>query len=670
MTFTATGEPANDPPRVLLEVDPDSTDATWSTLVITRDGEQIRNQPPTGGETASTYDYEMPFGTVVEYVAQGTFLPFLAPDWTETWASLASWTGDTADWSVAGGEASSTVNLAAIERTASGSIQRLEVTDPANVVVIVATADELHSVGVRSDATGTTLAGLDTSVTTETGSYTLTVTEGTATVTGTTGWSIEVPASSGPFTKVMLFSDGGEYQETGTPWSSVGRADRIVVGASGNHYTLDINAKLVRKFNSAGVFQTSWSTTGTPNDLATDSSDNVYVTDQTSNLVRKFTSTGTASTTWSTTGTPIGVGVDSSDNVYVYDYLADVIRKYTSTGTVVTSWANGDTAEFTGGKALDVLPGGSTVYTVVSTDDSASDETTINWFSSTGTPLGSAWFGDESPNASIRVNSSGDYWVDTSLYDGTATGGPQVPIGSVSISPHIPRGLATSGSTILLADGTDNTVRSFASNTASVGTIATTLSVPVESFYETASLTLDITEAWLIHPGQPTLSVSIDAGTWRDEGINVDPASAQQTTAKSAVTFHQPVGRTRAVAITTGNRLEDEWELVLLTPRLADRDAVRAIVTDQTPLLLRSPTAFNWDLADGFYTVGDLPVNRLTPNLTNGYRRITLPLTPSDSPVVRTASERTYASLLEDAVDYAGLLLEYDTYTDLLLGTA
>ena len=111
-----------------------------------------------------------------------------------------------------------------------------------------------------------------------------------------------------------------QFGETGTPFSSTGKANRIAIAASGNIYALDVTAKLVRKFNSSGVFQLSWSTTNTPFDLALDSSENVYVTDTVSKLVRKYSSAGAAGITWSTTGTPNGIGIDSANSVYVYDF--------------------------------------------------------------------------------------------------------------------------------------------------------------------------------------------------------------------------------------------------------------------------------------------------------------------------------------------------------------
>ena len=244
-------------------------------------------------------------------------------------------------------------------------------------------------------------------------------------------------------------------------------------------------------------------------------------------------------------------------------------------------------------------------------------------------------------------------------------------IGSLSIAPHIVGMVRpTSTTSVLVGDKTDDTIRTFTIGTTSIGTIAVTPSVAAETFYEVTTATLNIDQAWLIHPAQPALSVSVDAGpnAWRDVGLNVDIASSQQTTAQSAVTLHNPVGRTRTVAIATGNRYEPEWQFVLLAPTLDDRDDVTAILRDQTPLLLRSPDSFGWDLPDGYYAIGDVSYDRVTPALQQPYRRITLPLTPSDPPVVRVATDRTWNTVVEQNDTWADVPLRYGTWDDLVLG--
>lgn len=568
------------------------------------------------------------------------------------------------DFLVYGGTVSSDTYFSSIQRTASGAIQRLVVEEPETVVVGVASADDTASVLVSFAIPGTVvLSGDETVDTPGSGSFTLTLLNGLATATGVDGWTLSTPYS-GDLTKVVLYSVGGSLIETSAFPISATTPGEIAMtrAASGNFYTVERTNNLVRKYGPTGTFLTSWSTTGSPNDIDVDSAENVYVTDSTNSLVRKYTSAGAAVTTWSTTGTPAGIGIDGSDQVYVVDQTAGRVRKYTSTGTVVTSWNTGLVDDF----YLAVTPTGTVLVSDWDNDTAGSNFWEI--YNSTGTFLDDDGWDNLIEPRGVAIDANYVYATSNTAitvqnYDGTS-------VAVVDAAGSTLRGIhADQAGSIYVTDIFNDQIRKFSSGTASIGSITATPAVDLVPFLESATVTVDIDEAWLIHPGQPALSVSIGAGTWRDDGINVDPLSSQQTTAKSAVTLHQPVGRTRSVAIATGNRLEDEWDLVLLTPRVVDRDAVRAIVHDQTPLLLRSPTAFNWDLPDGFYTVGDLPINRLTPDLTHGYRRITLPLIPSDSPVVATADERTYASVLLDSVDYAGLLLIYDTYTDLLLGT-
>lgn len=671
MTFTATGEPSNIPPRVKLDVATGVSGATFNSLTITQDGTPIRLQPPTGVESTTTYDYEMPFGTSVTYVASGAYLPFVAPEWSENWASLASWTADEPGWALGPGDTITSTTLGAIiSRTTAATIQRLEVTDPANVTVALVDSDEGLVAGITMvDGVVTLISAEEPSgVSTDgTGSFALTLIDGVASLTaGDVSWSLTVPYS-GSAIKVYLISAGGQFGDSGTSFSSVGDPDRIAIASGGNIYTLDIASKLVRKFNSAGVFQTSWSTTNTPNDIALDSSENVYVTDVPSKLVRKFNSTGTPSTTWSTTGVPAGIGIDSANAVYVYDQTANTIRKYTNTGTVTTSWSNIDPADSTN-KQLAVLPGGTTVYTFA--DEADDDAGWVNTWTSTGTPINSWNTGQV--DANLTVDSAGDFWLgeggSANKYSGT-TGGQ---VGGLSISPHtgaFVRATSTPG-TVLVGDTSNDTVRTFATTTATVGVVEVTPAVTPVAFLETTSVTLTITEAWLIHPGQPTLSVSLSGANWRDTGLNVDSASSQQNTSRAATTLHQPVGRTRTVAVASGNRLEEEWTLVLIAPTLDDRTDVRAITNDQTPLLVRSPASFNWDLTDGYYAIGDVAYDRMTANLTQPYRRITLPLTPSDPPVVRVNVDRTWADVVEQNIDWDEVKFTYESWSDLVLGVS
>jgi hypothetical protein len=660
MTFTATGEPSNIPPRILLELETDVAGATFNTLTVSRDGTPIRLQPPTGTEATETYDYEMPFGTAVQYTASGSYLPFVAPEWTENWAAYpGSWTELQAGWALGAGDTlTSSTYQAIITRTTAGTIQRVSVTDPSNVAFQVVTAASDLVALVTTEASGVTLYTSDGSGGTVvgSGSYTMTLIDGVVTVTADdASWSLEGTYSGTP-SKVALVSLGGEFAQTSS-FSTTGNADRIAVASGGNIYALDITAKLVRKFNSAGVFQTSWSTTGTPSGIAVDSGEAIYVTDTTSDLVRKYTSTGTAGITWSTTGNPLGLGIDAADAVYVLDETNNLVRKYTNLGVAGITFGS-----FTDVTQIAVAPDGS-VYVLTDPDDDEIEKFTSA--GATGTPAtisANTDAGDLMSATNSTLNLSNGSVVEHYTSAG-------VNSGSTTISPAVTGGTATTAAgAFLIGDKSNKTIRVFTSSTASIGVIEVTPAVAAVAFYELATATLNITEAWLIHPAQPTLSVSIDTGAWRDAGLNVDPATSQQNVAEAAVTLHQPVGRTTTVAIATGNRLDELWPLVLLAPTLDARDDVRAILRDQTPLLLRSPASFGWDLNDGYYSVQGVQYDRLTANLNSEYRRITLPLVPSDPPVVRVATQRSWSDVIEQNATWGDVVLRYETWDDLILG--
>lgn len=187
---------------------------------------------------------------------------------------------------------------------------------------------------------------------------------------------------------------------------------------------------------------------------------------------------------------------------------------------------------------------------------------------------------------------------------------------------------------------------------------------------ETATTTLHVDEAWLIHPSQPTLSVSIDpgAGRWRPDGLNVDPTTEPETALAARRNEYAVIGRKRSIYTTTGPRAAGEWTLVLLAPRAEDKAAALAVIDDQTTLLLRSPAAWPWDLPDGWYSIGDVTVARISKSLVSPGRRITLPLSPTDPPVVRVAAVRTWGDVLLENASWASLTQRYETWLDVLTG--
>lgn len=189
----------------------------------------------------------------------------------------------------------------------------------------------------------------------------------------------------------------------------------------------------------------------------------------------------------------------------------------------------------------------------------------------------------------------------------------------------------------------------------------------------TASLSdsaqLDVDEAWLIHPIFPDLSISIDANRRRWEGLSIEQVSASQITRAAQSTVIRTIGRERAVVVTNGNRAAGEWILKLFAPRLVDRDSVDAITRDQSPLLLRMPPSFEWDIPDDWYSVGNTDDDRVLRRAGQFiYREYTLPLTPVDPPPLVQGAEWTWADVVATYATWADVLAAYPTWLDLVVG--
>lgn len=189
-------------------------------------------------------------------------------------------------------------------------------------------------------------------------------------------------------------------------------------------------------------------------------------------------------------------------------------------------------------------------------------------------------------------------------------------------------------------------------------------------FAESTSAQLDVNEAWLIHPTFSSLSCSIDPGQhkFRDEGINVDATTKTNVVRSARSTTHEPPASRRKVVFTSGPRPAGEWDLVLRTRTLAARDRVDAICDDQSPLLLRAPQDWPWDVPDDWYSVGEYSEDRTRPRLDSADRLIPLPLTPVGEPVVRLAASWTYAADLLANSSYADARAAMPTYLDRLVG--
>ena len=251
-------------------------------------------------------------------------------------------------------------------------------------------------------------------------------------------------------------------------------SNSVAADSAGNVYVADTFNEAIRKITPAaavttlaGAAEMRGSTDGTgaaarfadPHGTATDSAGNVYVADASNNVIRKITPAGVVSTLAGTAGAsgsadgtgaaarfngPRGVTTDSTGNVYVADTYNNTIRKITAAG-VVTTWA-GTAGVFgavngTGAAASFRYPEG------VAADSSGNvyvaDTTNHIIRKITPARVVTTWAGG--------VNAAGNGIIGSANGTGTAA------------RFRYPQGVATSGTTVYVADTDNHTIRKITS---------------------------------------------------------------------------------------------------------------------------------------------------------------------------------------------------------------
>ena len=174
-----------------------------------------------------------------------------------------------------------------------------------------------------------------------------------------------------------------------------------------------------------------------------------------------------------------------------------------------------------------------------------------------------------------------------------------------------------------------------------------------------SSVSLDVSDVWLRHPGIPSLSQQID---FQGEG---DPSRP----VVQAVL--EPLGRAYPIVVSDGRRKSKRGDLTIRTANDTEHVALLALLDDAAPLLLDVPPSLGWgsDLTHQYLTVGDLAQRRRIPDYYPDPNRIwTAPYIVVGRPAGGIQAERTYADVLAESATYTELLTRYATYTELLTG--
>src|SRR5688572_2572150 len=172
-------------------------------------------------------------------------------------------------------------------------------------------------------------------------------------------------------------------------------------------------------------------------------------------------------------------------------------------------------------------------------------------------------------------------------------------------------------------------------------------------------VTLDVTKAWLRHPGQPTLSMQVDVQGDGEPVRRVNRAVLE------------PLGRRYPIVVTDGRRKAKQSTLTLRTQTLDEADALLALVDDAAVLLLDIPPAWGWGVTHQYVSLGDLTETRTTGATRGAWvpvREWTAPYDVVDRPADTIAGDRTWANVLSEAATWADVMDMYDTWGDVLTG--
>lgn len=180
---------------------------------------------------------------------------------------------------------------------------------------------------------------------------------------------------------------------------------------------------------------------------------------------------------------------------------------------------------------------------------------------------------------------------------------------------------------------------------------------------ESAEVTLDAAEGWLVHPSSPAKSVPMSYDDLEQTTLaNIGPALHRSTSIN-----HRILGEPKAIAVSTGPRAAPSTTLLVGTETADQRRAVQALLADSVPVLVRFPASWELDFDEGYYSVGDVNYDRAVQLYGLPARYITLPLDAVEAPIVSVEGVGwTWAAIAAEFDTWEALSAAFATWADVL----
>jgi hypothetical protein len=171
-----------------------------------------------------------------------------------------------------------------------------------------------------------------------------------------------------------------------------------------------------------------------------------------------------------------------------------------------------------------------------------------------------------------------------------------------------------------------------------------------------AAVSLAVTDVWLIHPGDSSLSVQI---TVKELG------ERKRGAPRSAV---RVLGRSTPV-VTTGARMSVQSVVAVYTTTLVELDGVHACLADGQTLLLNIPDSLGWGVGAEWVSCTETGEQRVVPMGQRPQRVTAVPYVVVERPEGDLLPSRTWADVVAEAGTWADLLASRATWLDVLLGS-
>ena len=173
-----------------------------------------------------------------------------------------------------------------------------------------------------------------------------------------------------------------------------------------------------------------------------------------------------------------------------------------------------------------------------------------------------------------------------------------------------------------------------------------------------SSTTVSETSPWLVHPGDPDLSVEL---------VGLRQIGARKRSITQAV--QRVLGRSDPV-VTSDSRSDVEGSLQIGTSTLAEITALVDLVADGTPLLLNVPASLLWGVTYEWIALGDLDEARVVAQVgARPHRLFSASYLVVARPEGDLLPQRTWADVISESSSWTDVLTTRATWANVFTGS-